>query len=228
MHAVAGAGPEIAGLVEAESVEQADGTGGENLAAGQLAVRGHGEFADVARAVLEVRRAGVGDVELLVVGREAQPVRLEGLVGDLGDRARLRVDPVDRLLLERADARPALRQAMSFILHQRAIAGVGEPDRAVVGVHHRVVRGVELLAVDLLGEHGRLAVVLVAHDLAGAMLAGDLAALVVERVPVAVPRRVPVRRHAPVFFNPAHLHVVRDVAPHQVLAIAVPRRPFGP
>src|SRR6185369_13783248 len=33
-----------------------------------------------------VRDAGVGDVEFAIVGTEAEPVRLERLFGDLGDR----------------------------------------------------------------------------------------------------------------------------------------------
>src|SRR5690606_15186119 len=54
---------------------------------------------DVLRRALVVGRAGVGDVELLVIGREAEAVRLEDLVGDLLDRVAVtNVDPIDRLL----------------------------------------------------------------------------------------------------------------------------------
>ena len=70
--------------------------------------------------------------------------------------------------------------------------------------------------------------VLVADDAPAAVLAGELPAFEVEGVAVAVAGRIAERRHAAVFFDPAHLHVVRDVAPHQIPADAVPRRPFGP
>ena len=55
---------------------------------------------DVLRRVGVVRGAGVGDVELLVVGREAEAVRLEDLVAvdQLVDLAGLGVDAVDGFL----------------------------------------------------------------------------------------------------------------------------------
>ena len=85
-----------------------------------------------------------------------------------------------------------------------------------------------LLPWNLLGDRRHRAVALVARDPSSAVLARELTAFVVERVAVAVARRIPERRHAAVFVDPPHLHVVRDVAPHQILADAVPRRPFGP
>ena len=95
-------------------------------------------------------------------------------------------------------------------------------------MHHDVVRRVEPLALKLLGDHRDRAVRLVAHDAPAAVLAGELTPFVVERVAVAVAGRIAEHRDAAVVFDPAHLHVVRDVAPHQVAADAVPRRPFGP
>ena len=60
------------------------------------------------------------------------------------------------------------------------------------------------------------------------MLARQLPALVVERVPVAVAGRIAERRHPSVVFDPAHLHVVGNIAPHEIAADAVPRRTFRP
>ena len=166
---------------------------------------------------------------LAVVVTEAQAVGLERLVRDLGDRARLAVDAVDRLLHQRPRRRGALRQPVAFVFHQRAVARVGEPDRAVVRVHDRVVRRVELLALEFVGEHRHLAGVLVAHDPAGAVLAGDLPALVVERVAVGVAGRIAeAPRDVAVFLEPAQILVVRDVAPQQVAADRAPGRSLGP
>jgi hypothetical protein len=58
--------------------------------------------------------------------------------------------------------------------------------------------------------------VLVAHHAPGEVLAGELAALEVEGVAVAVVRRAAEHRDAAVVLEPAELTVVRDVAPHEV------------
>ena len=68
MDAVAGRGPDAAGGVEAEAVEQAGVAGGEDAALLELALVGDVEGADVARTVGVVGGAGVGDVEDLLVG----------------------------------------------------------------------------------------------------------------------------------------------------------------
>ena len=91
-----------------------------------------------------------------------------------------------------------------------------------------VVRRVQALALKLLGDDRHRAVRLVAHDAPAAVLARELPPFVVERVAVAVARRIAEHRHAAVVFDPAHLHVVGDVAPHQIAPDAVPRQAFGP
>src|SRR5262249_8996403 len=58
--------------------------------------------------------------------------------------------------------------------------------------------------------------------------ARDLTSLKIERVAVAVVRRIPEHAHAPVIVQPTELPVVGDVAPDQILPLAVPGRPFGP
>src|SRR5436190_784809 len=91
-----------------------------------------------------------------------------------------------------------------------------------------VVGRVEPLAVPLVGQHGGLAVVLVADHAAVAVLAGQLAALVVEGVAVAVAGRLADDADVAVFVEPAELAVVGYVTPDQVIAAAIPGRPFGP
>ena len=95
-------------------------------------------------------------------------------------------------------------------------------------MHDDVVRRIQPLALELVGDDRHRAVRLVAHDAAAAVLARELPAFVVERVAVAVAGRIAERRDAAVVFDPAHLDVVRNVAPHQIAPDAVPGRPFGP
>src|SRR5262245_33362781 len=93
---------------------------------------------------------------------------------------------------------------------------------------HDVVRRVQLLTLKLLGDDRGGPVGFVPDDTATTVLARELPPFIVERVAVAVPRRIVERRHAPVFFDPAHLHVVRNVAPNQVSSDAVPCGPLRP
>ena len=69
---------------------------------------------------------------------------------------------------------------------------------------------------------------LVAHHAAVAVLAGELAAFEIEGVAVAVAGGFAIHADVAVFFQPAHLAVVGDVAPDQEVAGGMPGRPFGP
>src|SRR5947199_6800133 len=91
-----------------------------------------------------------------------------------------------------------------------------------------VVRGVERLAVVLVRDDRHRAVVLVAHDAPGEVLARELAALEVEGVAVAVVRRSAEDGDAAVVVEPAELPVVRDVTPHEVPALRAPRGALRP
>ncbi len=91
-----------------------------------------------------------------------------------------------------------------------------------------VIGRVELLAAKIVGEHGRRAVVLVAHHPAGEVLAGELAALKVERVAVGVVGRRAEHGDATVVLRPSHLPIVGNVAPQQIAALRAPGRAFGP
>ena len=161
------------------------------------------------------------DVELLLVGREGEAVGVHE-VGD--DRGQLAVgaDAVDvggRLLGLRARAFPFAVDAE----HR-----VGEPD-AVVGLDDDVVRRVQPLALEAVGQHRDLAVLLgPRHAARDRMLAGDEAALAVARVAVGVVRLGAEDGEAAVLLVELHDPVVRDVADQHVAALREVHRPFGP
>src|ERR1700722_11468398 len=169
--------------------------------------------------------AGVADINLLVVVAESDAIRLEGIFGDFGHLAGLAVEPVDRLFLIGLD-RPGIG-LLALIDTDRAVTGIGEPDRAVIGVHDDIVRTVELFAVGLLGQHGERAVMLIAHE--PRPLAGNLPALEVEGVAIAlVGRLVELLGNMAVIVEIAKLAVGRNIAPYEILALCVPRRSLGP
>ena len=163
---------------------------------------------------------GVGDVEPVVAGREAESVRRADLVGDPGDRAGRAVDAVDR-------QRQLLLGRMAFVTAADAVRRVGEPD-AAVGVDDDIVRRVQTPALETVRDDRHRAGVLVARHAPAAVLAGDLTPRVVERVAVAVAGRAAEDADVAVLLQPAHLAVVRDVAPDQIASAAVPGRPFRP
>jgi hypothetical protein len=70
---------------------------------------------------------------------------------------------------------------------------------------------------------------LVAHNLARAVLAGDLAPLIVECVAVGVASRIAeAARDVIVLLEKAQLLIIRDIAPQQIPSDRVPGRAFGP
>src|ERR1700716_407289 len=172
-----------------------------------------------------VRDAGIANIDFLVVVAEGDAVRLEWFVGDLGDLAGLRIEPVHRLFLIRlvgAGIRP-----LSLVDADRAITGIGEPDRLVVGMNDHVVRSIERLAVGLLGEHGDRPIMF-ETDQPGA-LGSDLPAFEVEGVAVGfVGRFVKLFRDMAVLVEIAELAVIGNVAPDEILTLGVPGRPLGP
>ena len=180
---------------------------------------------DIGRCVLIVTPTGVGDVEFFVVGREAEPVGFENLVGHPVDLAGRSVDHIDGLLL--VGLHRGVGGAGALVIHQRTVAGIGEPDVAV-GVDDGVVGRVELLAVDFFREHGDAAVGFVACDAAREVFARDLSALIVEGIAVGIIRRLTEDADVAVLLEPAQLAVVGDVAPEQVAPDSVPSRAFGP
>ncbi len=165
-------------------------------------------------------RAGIGHVEPLVIGRKANAIGGAHLIGHLRHLPRLRVRPVNGFL-------QLLRRLVAFVIAVDPVWRIGEP-HAAVRMHHQVVRRVQPLAFELVRDHGHGAVDLIAHHAPAAVFGRELPALIVERVAIAVARRIAIRRDAPVVLNPAVLHVAGDVAPHQILPGPAPRRPFGP
>src|SRR5207249_4984567 len=101
------------------------------------------------------------------------------------------------------------------------------PD-AAVGMGHHVVRRIEPLAVPRIRDHGDRTVELIANDPAGQVLAGQLAALEVEGVPVAVVRWTAKDADVTVILQPAELPIIGDVAPEQVATLGAPGRALGP
>src|SRR5438067_6016482 len=161
--------------------------------------------ADVFGGFRVVSGAGIADVELLVIRRKAQSVWLEQFVGDLVHLAGLAVDAVDSFFhFER-------HYASAFVDSGDAVTGIGEPDTAI-GMHDDVVRRVETFALELVGYYSHRAVVLIAGYAPRAMLAGELAAFVVESVAVAVVRCLAIFADVAILLEPAHLPVVGDVA----------------
>ena len=163
--------------------------------------------------------------------------------GHLRDGAAL-VDAVDRggqLALVAAELRrlaqarveaPALVGRAPCIVHRalvelRAVRRVGEPV-AAVGMLHHVVGRIQALAVEARRDDRRRSVELVADHASPEVLARQLPALVIEGVAVAVVRRRAEHADAAIVFDPPHLAVVGDVAPHEKLAHRAPSGSLAP
>ena len=91
-----------------------------------------------------------------------------------------------------------------------------------------VVRRIEPLSLERLGDHSDRPVVLVADDAAREMFAGELAPLRIEGVAVAVVRRIPEDRHPALVLEPPQLTVVGNIAPDEIAPLAAPCGTFGP
>ena len=168
---------------------------------------------------LDVRPWRVVDVEERLVRVEADAVRHLELVllDDQLEVAAARRDAVDALEAEAPLARmPEAREA--------PVPRVGEVD-AAVRVHADVVRAVQLLALELLGDDLARSVRALLHERARDVLADEQVEVGVVRHPVALVREVPhlddraVRRVlAP--------HVTRHVREEEVMLLRVPDRPL--
>ena len=173
------------------------------------------------RVVRPVGEAGVADIELLLVGREAKAVGLDEVVDHHLDVTGFRIDPVDVFLVLLGVGLDALIKAAD------AVGWIAEPDRAVGG-DHRVVRRVELLAVELVGDDRDRAVEFGPGDPPAAMLAGDQASFPIDGVAVRVHRRLAVDADVTVVLRKAHDAVVGNVAEQHVAAGREVDRSLGP
>src|SRR5690606_35509668 len=104
---------------------------------------------------------------------------------------------------------------------------IGEPDTPV-RMHHEILGSIEPAALIAVGDDADPAIGFIAQHAASAVLGGQLPALKVEGVAVAVAGRFTEVRDAAVVLYPAQLPVTGDVAPDQVAAHPVPGRPFRP
>jgi hypothetical protein len=116
---------------------------------------------------------------------------------------------------------------MSLVVAVDAVRRVCEPDRSI-GSHHDIVRTVERLALEVVGDDADRSVVLGTADASGAMLARDHSALSVKRVAVREPRGLAVHADIARGLVPPQHAIVGDVAPHQVPAGRKVDRPFRP
>ena len=162
---------------------------------------------------------GVVDVELALVGREAQPVGLVELA---------LVDGEMQLAVRRHPEHPLpskLARALDAVVRHPPEPRVGEPDGAV-GAHADVVRAVELLALEVRGEDLAAAVRRKAHEARRRVLADDEVQVRVVGHAVALVRGAHDLAH-PARLVPPPAHVAGHVGEQQVVLGGVPERPLG-
>jgi hypothetical protein len=121
---------------QGETIESFFGEGGEDFSRPQSAVR-------VDREAEDIRRAAVGDEEMLLVGREGDAVRLVEALGGFGERFGLRIKTEDEL------AGQLLFVQGAFVEEP---VRIGDPERAV-GLYDDIVGAVELSALKGIREH---------------------------------------------------------------------------
>src|SRR5688572_21996620 len=215
MNCLACAGPDAIVHVDAQSVVDAVGALDEDLAAAQLAT----VYVEDAHDAAPLAR--VGDVQALLVDREREAVGLREAVGNGGDAAGARVDAIDATLAELA------RRLEPFVVRIDAVGRIGEPDR-VVGLHDDVVRAVEALTLEALGQYGDGAVVLGAHDAPQAVLTRDEPALAIDSVAVGVVSGLAENAHRARLLVEAQHAVIRDVTEQQRAQRREVDRALGP
>src|SRR3981189_1510111 len=139
------------------------------------------EHADMRRVVRPVREAGVADIELLLVRREAKAVGLHEVIDDNLDITGFRIHPVDVFLF-------LLRLGFdALVIAADTVGWVPEPDR-IIGSDNQVVRRVQLLAIVLVGDDGARAVDFRPGDPSAAVFASEQASLPINGVAVRVHR----------------------------------------
>ena len=165
------------------------------------------------------RPGGVVHIELALVGREAEPVRLVELA---------LVDGEVELAVRRhaEDALPAeLARTFDAVVRHPPEPRIGEVDGAV-GAHAHVVRAVELLALEVRGQDLALSPRAQAHQARGGVLADDEVQLRVVGHAVALVGGAHHLAHASRLVPPP-AHVARHVGEQQVVLGRVPDRSFG-
>src|SRR6202171_870014 len=179
------------------------------------------EHADMRRVVRPVRKAGVEDIELLLVRRQGNAVGLHEVIDDNLDVTSFRIHPVDVML-------SLFRLGFdALIIAANAVDGIGEPDRTV-GSDNRVVRRVQLLAIVLVRDDSDRAVEFGPGDPSAAVFASDQASFPINGVAVRVHRRLAEYAQVTVILREAHDAVVGNVAEQYVAASREVDRALGP
>ena len=174
-----------AGAVDVALLVALHAVGDAGFAAGELVKQAAVADAAVGRDVegADVRHPRVVDVEDFLVGAEAQPVRIDGVLDRELDLA-LRRQPEHGL-----DVEMALHVLADHAGDDEPAGGIGPVDRAV-GAHDDVVRAVEFLALPVRRDGGERAVVLDAPDRALRPAGDHQPAFQIERHAVGVARRM--------------------------------------
>src|SRR5882724_11938046 len=179
------------------------------------------EHADMRRVVRPGREAGVADIELLLVRREAKAVGLHEVIDDNLDVTRFRIYPVDVFLF-------LLRVGFdALIITADAVGWIGEIDR-IIGSDNHVVRRVQFLAIVLVGDDGDRTVEFGPGDPSAAVFASEQASLPINGVAVRVHRWLAVYAEVTVILREAHDAVVGNVAEQHVAASREVNRSLRP
>ena len=209
--------PDIAGAVAFHAVGNARlqlGTqpGGEDAIGAERAVGVDVEHADQ-------RPHRVVDVELPLVGRKAQPVRL---IEQVAIDEKLRLAAARRHAVDALEAE--LARPFDAVDRHAPVPRIGKIDRAV-GTHADIVRTVELFAFEMRSD-GLAPAVALAHQRRGRVLADDEPEIGVIGHAVALVGRLHRFAHAAALIVAA-AHVGRHVGEQKILVARVPDRSLG-
>ncbi len=160
----------------------------------------------------------VVDVELALVGAEAQAVRL---VEEHALHQQLRLPAAGRNAIDALEAE--LPRPLHAIDRHAAIPGIGEIDRAVA-LHDDIVGAVEFAPLEMRGEHLAAAIGALAHQRRGRVLADDEVQIGIIGHAVALVRRAHHLGDARAI--PAAAHIAGHVREQQVMLPRMPDRAF--
>ena len=210
--------PDVAARIAFHAVGQTglalrDDAAGEHSPVHERAVRAHVEHADQ-------RLHRIVDVEAMLVGREAQPIRL---VEHVALDQQLRRPAAGRHAIDAL--KPELARPLDAVHRHAAIPRVGKIDRSV-GFDAHVVGAVELVALEVRGQHLAPSVRALAHQARGGVLAHDQVQVLIVGHAVALVGGALDLAHAAALV-PTSPHVGRHVREQQVMLDRMPDRALG-
>ena len=167
-----------------------------------------------------MRASCIHDVQEVLVGREAESVRAQKVVGYDCCLSCFRVQTIDASWQLRFGD-PA------FIVEHYSVAGIGEPD-AAVRMDHDVVGRAEPFAFETVHQDSDRAVVFGAGDAAAGVLAGYEPTLAIAGIAIAVTGGAAIDAYLLALLCPAQHSIVGNVAPNQTSGVSEPYRPFCP